>query len=162
MFRNPTRIRNETAVLLGLVVVLGLFFAIRQTRIGRLEAALARYQKQHNQKLELLLDRQIALAPVDGETLTAFLVRVQQRYGKAGYGKASDLRFVVDPAGIVRADQSLISTVRLPEPGGSLPVRDHLQSALGPMGLGILVKDGAIVVTSQKRIGEAATGEDAD
>jgi hypothetical protein len=159
MFPHSRRLRADAVVLLALILILSSVFVIRQPRIARLEAALAHYQSDYNITLESFLNHSVGtLTPEEDVALDEFVEGLRTRYGDSRPLKP--LLVVVDPVGLTQATQSFKSRVKIPAPGGTLPIRDHIRLALDPLGLGATVKDGAILITSRKAIDEMAAGGD--
>jgi hypothetical protein len=151
------RFRLSTLLLSMIVLALlsGLYVQKRQE--ARLQADLALYRDPTTEGIIETLDRPLALAYVDGATLEVVLKEAKLR--STGRPKLkSGLPIYVDPIGLQEAEKSMTSTVRRPLSADTLPLGDHLRSALDSLGLGYVVKDGFLMITSKESL-DTATGD---
>ena len=67
----------------------------------------------------------------------------------------------VDPVGLQEAGKSLVSTVKRPPSAEKLTLGEHLRHVLDPLGLGYVVKEGFLMITSTESL-DTETGDQAD
>jgi hypothetical protein len=168
--RDPARrtrflrpIRLSTFLLL--TVVAGLLIALYAQRIreARLQDSISVYRHPQTEALLDALDQPIALTYADGAHLDEVLKDIKMRTTKNP--KLSKLPtgipIYVDPIGVQEAEQSLNATVKRPPAADALTLSEHLRRILEPLGLGYLVKDGYLMITSKYSLDEPL-GDDAD
>jgi hypothetical protein len=158
MFSRLRKLEPGTFFPLVLIVILSSVFVARQVRIARLEAALTRYQSDSNRTIEATLNRNVNFTAADRLPLSDFIDGIRTKYGHMRPLKP--IVVLVDPGGLAQAGRTLDSQVEIPAPGGSLPFRDHIRLALAPLGLGATVRDGVVLITSQKAIIDLAGKDD--
>ncbi len=158
-------VRPVTALLLALLLVLGYPLATGQRREARLRAALALYQRRAVPYIADIMRRSVAIDWPDGTTLREAIEQIKtSALPSRAFPKG--LPVLVDSDGLREAGQSLGSPVKAPpgdHPGaGRLTLGQKLGIVLEPLGLGYVVKDGAIVITSRARAGEPPAAVDED
>ena len=70
----------------------------------------------------------------------------------------SGIPIYVDPIGLQEAEKSMTSPVKRPSPVNRLTLGEQLRNVLGPLGLGYVVKDGFLMVTSKESL-DVETGD---
>lgn len=124
---------------------------------AQLLADLALYRDPTTEGIIETLDRPLALTYADGATLEEVLK--ETKLHTTGMPKLkSGIPIYVDPIGLQEAEKSMTSTVRRPLSADTLPLGDHLRSALDSLGLGYVVKDGFLMITSKESL-DAETGD---
>jgi len=141
------RIRLSTLLLL--MIVLALLFGLhaQRHREAQLQATLALYRHPVTEGIYDALDQPLALAYADGAPLEEVLKEAKLR--SAGRPKLrSGIPIYVDPIGLQEAEKSMISRVKRPPSADTLTLGEHLRHVLEPLGLGYVVQEGFLMITS--------------
>ncbi len=67
----------------------------------------------------------------------------------------------IDPVGLQEAEWSMLSQVKRPESADQLPLKEHLNRVLEPLGLGFSVKEGYLMITSKESL-DLPIGDEGD
>jgi hypothetical protein len=154
------RIRLSTLLLWMIVIALFVGLYTQQRRTAELRATLSLYRDPATEGIFDVLDQPLALTYADGAHLEAVLKEIKLR--STGWPKLkSGIPIYVDPIGLQEAEKSMTSPVRRPLPVDRLTLGEHIRSVLGPLGLGYVVKDGFLMVTSSESL-EMETGDAID
>lgn len=151
------RIRLSTLLLL--MIVLALLFGLYRQRLREkeLRANLSLYRAPTTEGIYDALDQPLALTYADG----AGLEEVLKETKRVSTGKpklTSGIPIYVDPIGLQEAEQSMTSPVNRPPLADKVTLGEHLRNVLGPLGLGYVVKDGFLMVTSKESL-DVETGD---
>jgi hypothetical protein len=140
-------------LLLVLVLSLLLSLLILKESETRLRADLARYRNPASEAIADLIDRPLALAYPDGASLAQFLKGIRLR--STGQPRlATGIPIYVDPIGLSETEQTMASVVKKPPADRTLTLREHLTRVLKPLGLGFVIKDGFLMITSEESLDE--------
>ena len=154
------RIRLSTLLLWMIVIVLLVGLYTQQRRTAELRAALSLYRDPATEGIFDVLDQPLALTYADGAHLEAVLKEIKLR--STGWPKLkSGIPIYVDPIGLQEAEKSMTSPVRRPSPVDRLTLGEHIRSVLNPLGLGYVVKNGFLMVTSSESL-DMETGDAID
>ena len=154
------RIRLSTLLLWMIVIALLVGLYAQQRRTAELRANLSLYRDPATEGIFDVLDQPLALTYADGAHLEAVLKEIKLR--STGWPKLkSGIPIYVDPIGLQEAEKSMTSPVRRPSPVDRLTLGEHIRSVLGPLGLGYVVKDGFLMVTSSESL-DMETGDAID
>ena len=120
---------------------------MRRTRQAQLQAALSFYRDPRTEAIYDTLDQPLGLFYADGAFLQDVLKAIKQR--TTGQSKLmSGIPIYVDPVGLQEAEKSLVSTVKRPPSANKLALGEHLRHVLNPLGLGYVVQEGFLMITS--------------
>jgi hypothetical protein len=154
------RIRLRTLLLWMIVIALIVGLYTQRRRTAELRATLSLYRDPITEGIFDVLDQPIALTYADGAHLEQVLKEIKQRSTGLPKLKAG-IPIYVDPIGLQEAEKSMTSPVRRPSPVNRLTLGEQLRSLLGPLGLGYVVKDGFLMVTSSESL-DMETGDAID
>jgi hypothetical protein len=142
------------------VVALLLGLYVQQRRQAGLLTALAQYRHPVTEGIFDVLDEPMALTYQDGAPLDVVLKLIKKT--STGRPKLkTGIPIYVDPVGLQEAEKSLVAPVKRPPGAENLPLGEHLQRILEPLGLGYSVKDGFLMIESAESLDEPF-GEEAD
>jgi hypothetical protein len=157
------RIRPATVLLLASILVLGTTVAIRQRREARLREALALYKGRAQGQLRQVMGSHPSLSWPDGTPLREVIESVAVS-PPARSLFPQGIPVLVDPDGLREAGRTLDSPVKAPPPdpptAKPTSLRRRLAVVLEPLGLAAEVKDGAIVITSRRRVDQSVNAEE--
>jgi hypothetical protein len=144
-------IRLSTFMLLVLVVALLIALYAQRRREKQLLDALSSYRNPRQEGIIDALDLPIALNYADGAPLDDVLKEVKMQTTKNPKlpKLPTGIPIYVDPIGLQETERSLNATVMRPPSADALPLGEHLQRILEPMGLWYIVKDGFLMITSK-------------
>ena len=146
------RIRLSTLLLWMIVIALLVGLYAQQRRTAELRANLSLYRDPATEGIFDVLDQPLALTYADGAHLEEVLKEIKLR--STGWPKLkSGIPIYVDPIGLQEAEKSMTSPVRRPSPVDRLTLGEHIRSVLGSLGLGYVVKDGFLMITSSESLG---------
>jgi hypothetical protein len=144
-------IRLSTFLLLVLVIALLIGLYAQHLREARLQDAISVYRKYETEGIIEALERPIAVPYPDDAPLDEVLKEIKKQTTK--HPKLpkipTGLPIYVDPIGLQEAERSTNSPVRRPPAADALPLGAHLRRILEPLGLGYVVKDGFLMITSK-------------
>ncbi len=160
-FLRPVRLSTFLLVVLVIALLIGLY--AQHLREAWLQDAILVYRNYRTEGIIGALDQPIVVSYPDGAHLDAVLKAIKKattknpKLPKIPVG----IPIYVDPIGLQETERSLGSTVKRPAAADSLPLGEHLRLVLEPLGLGYVVKDGFLMITSKDSVDEPI-GEDAD
>jgi hypothetical protein len=153
----------STFLLLVLVIALLIGLYAQYLREARLQDAISVYRHYKTEGIIEALEQPIALTYPDGAHLDQVLREIKRQMTKNP--KLSKLPtgipIYVDPIGLQEAERSLNSTVKRPPSADTLALGEHLRRVFEPLGLGYVVKDGFLMITSKESVDEPV-GESLD
>jgi len=140
------RLGTLLLLVVALALVFGLFLQKRRER--DLQATLLPYRDQVAEGILAALDRPLVLTYADRATLKDALENL--RLCSTGQPKLpKGITIYVDTYGLASADRTLTSTIKRPPRDANLSVREHLDRILKPLGLGITLRGGWLIITSE-------------
>jgi hypothetical protein len=156
-------IRLSTFLLAMLVIALVIALYAQHLREARLQDAISIYRHYRTEGIIEALEQPIALTYADETPLDQVLREIKRQSTKnPKLSKlATGIPIYVDPIGLQEAERSLNSTVKRPASADTLVLGEHLRLMLEQLGLGYVVKDGFLMITSKDSLDEPL-GENAD
>jgi hypothetical protein len=156
-------IRLSTFLLLVLVVALLIVLYAQHLREARLQDAISVYRNYRTEGIVDALERPIARPYADDTHLDDFLkeIKKQTTLNPKLPTVPTGIPIYVDPIGLQEAERSLNATVKRPPSADTLPLGEHLRRVLDQVGLGYVVKDGYLMITSKESLDEPL-GDDAE
>jgi hypothetical protein len=156
-------VRLSTFLLLMVVVALLIALYAQRVHEAQLRDALSTYRNYRQEGMYDALDQPVALTYPDGASLDVVLKAVRMRTSKNPKMPKIPvgIPIYVDPIGLQEAEVSLNSPVKRPPSADTMAFGEHLRRVLESVGLGYIVKDGYIMITSGDSI-DVPVGEDAD
>jgi hypothetical protein len=160
-FLRPIRLSTFLLLVLVIALLIGLY-ALR-LREARLQDAIAVYRNYRTEAIFDALDQPIALNYADGASLEDVLREVKRQTAMAPKPAKpwAGIPIYVDPIGLQEAERSMNSTVQRSPSADTLTLGEHLRRVLEPLGLGYVVKDGFLMITSRESFDEPI-GDDTD
>jgi hypothetical protein len=157
--KRVARIRLSTLLLV--VVVLAILVALyaQNRREAQLQGSLAIYRDPVAEGIHDALDQPLALTYPDGAPLEQVLKEIKRSTGRPKL--KSGIPIYVDPVGLQEAEKSMESPIKKPQSADKLSLGEHLKRLLRPLGLGYVVKDRFLMITSKESI-DLDTGNNAD
>jgi hypothetical protein len=148
------RVRLSTLLLLMVVVALLCGLYAQKRRQAQLLATLSLYRHPGTEGMFDALDQPIALTYSDDATLSDALKDIKMQTTK--HPKLpkipTGIPIYVDPVGLQEAERTLETPIKRPPLTDSLTLGEHLGRILDPLGLGYVVKDGFLLITSKESL----------
>jgi hypothetical protein len=160
-FLWPIRLSTFLLVVLVIALLIGLY--AQHLREARLQDAISVYRNSKTEAIIDALEQPIALTYADDTPLDEVLKEIKEQTTKNPKlpKLATGIPIYVDPIGLQETERSLNSTVKRPASADTLALGEHLRRVLEPLGLGYVVKDGFLMITSKESVDEPL-GEDVE
>jgi hypothetical protein len=145
------------------VVALLIGLYAQRLREAQIRDALSTYRNVRQEGIIDALEESIALTYADGAPLDDVLkdIKMQTTKNPKLPKLPTGIPIYVDPIGLQEAERSLNSTVKRPSSADTLALGDHLRRILEPLGLGYVVKDGYMMITTNDSI-DLPIGDEVD
>jgi hypothetical protein len=154
------RIRLSTLLLLVVVLAITIDLYLVRRRQAQTLAALTLYRQPRTEGIYDVLDQPAVTTYPDGGTLEDVLKDIK-RCATRALKLPSGVPIYVDPIGLQEAERSMLSKVKRPESADQLPLKEHLNRVLEPLGLGFSVKEGYLMITSKESL-DLPVGDEVD
>jgi hypothetical protein len=154
------RIRLSTLLLLVVVLAIIIDLYVVKRRQAQTLAALALYRQPRTEGIYDVLDQPVVTTYPDGATLEDVLKEINLCTSRAPKLPAG-VPIYIDPVGLQEAERSMRSPVKRPESADQLPLKEHLNRVLEPLGLGFSVNEGYLGITSKESL-DLPIGDEVD